>query len=80
MLHYIMSYFPKTRNIDGAIDHRLDPDSEQRPRTLACARPKKDPPKGTFKLAAESDYTLPNQAQKKEAENIHTARTKAGYV
>ena len=27
--------FPKTRNIDRAIDHHLDPDSEQQPRTLA---------------------------------------------
>ena len=36
-------------------DHRLDPNSEQRPRTLARARPKQNPPKRTLTLAAESD-------------------------
>ena len=34
--------FPKTRNSDRAIDHHLDPDSEQQTHTLARARPKQD--------------------------------------
>ena len=39
---FVIVCFPKTRNIDRAIGHHLDPDSEQQPRTLACARPKQD--------------------------------------
>ena len=60
------SVIDDARHIDGAIDHRLDPNSEQRRRTLACARPKQDPPTRTFELAAESDYTLPTQEKKKK--------------
>ena len=52
---------PETRNINRAIDHHLDPDSEQQPRTLARSRPKQDRAR-TLILAAESDYTPPTQA------------------
>ena len=40
--------FPQTQNADCAMDLRLDPTNEQRPRTLACARPKTR--FGTFEL------------------------------
>ena len=53
----ILMCFPKTRNVDGAINHRLDPNSEPPRRcTVACAWPKQDPPARTFESAAESDY------------------------
>ena len=75
LLIYIYSFiyferFPKTRNVDRAIDRRLDPDSEQRLSTLARARPKQDPATRTFELAAESDYVLPRQAKKRSRNNV----------
>ena len=36
-----VQYFPKTRNIDRAIDHHLDPDGKQQPRTLHALGPNK---------------------------------------
>ena len=54
--------FPKTRNIDSAIDLHLESNNEQRLRTLTRAQPKRDPPQWTLILAAESDYTPPTQA------------------
>ena len=50
-------FITKTRNIDRAIDHRLDPDSEQQPRILARARPKQDRARNLM-LAAESGIQI----------------------